>query len=385
MIGLTGPVQTAPLRPWLLGDPDLPPGRGGTPVTQLAVQLLQRGHRVVLVTLDERMSQRRVWKEGPLTLDIAPFRLRRRARDVFRQERFAIKTALESHEVDLVHAHWTYEYALGALAARKPTLVTMRDWPPTILRYEFDAYHLVRLMMAARVVTRARYMSVTSPYMQVRLQRVTKLPIPIIPNALTSDIFYDQSRTADLIKPTLLAVNARFNRRKNVSRLLEAFQLVRTSIPHAVLILVGNDYGQSGVAARWASRRGLDVGVTFVGPQSHTDVLARMRSADLFVHPALEESFGMVLVEAMAQGTPIVGGRRSGAVPWVLDHGRAGDLVDVSDSKALAHAICESLADPARWKDMSNRGKRHAFDSFNLDSVVDQYIDVYEKIMEGLL
>lgn len=85
------------------------------------------------------------------------------------------------------------------------------------------------------------------------------------------------------------------------------------------------------------------------------DLLARYRRAHLFVHVALTEAFGQVLVEAMASGTPIIA-TAVGGVPDVLEHGRAGRLVPPSNAPALADAIV-ALADDRGARDgLARRG-----------------------------
>lgn len=73
-----------------------------------------------------------------------------------------------------------------------------------------------------------------------------------------------------------------------------------------------------------------------------------MDRADIFVAPTLEESFGMTVLESMARGLPIVAGRSSGAVPWLLDFGTAGELVDVRRSDEIASAIVRMARAPER-------------------------------------
>jgi glycosyltransferase involved in cell wall biosynthesis len=120
--------------------------------------------------------------------------------------------------------------------------------------------------------------------------------------------------------------------------------------------------------------------VAFLGPLDRSAVVALLDGADLLAHPSLEESFGNTLIEAMARGTPVLGGFRSGAVPWVLDEGRAGVLCDVRDAEALAAAAHEVLSDPARWRALSAAGLDRVRGAFTLSRVADAYLTEYERI-----
>lgn len=383
-VALCGPLPVASLQPWLEvpADRPLPRGSWGTPVAQLARAYLRAGEELVVVTLSADVTEEVVLRGPLLELRVRPSRQHHRARDGFRAERRHVAAALRSAEVDIAHAHWSYEYALGALDSRTPTLVTVRDWAPTMLRMMPDPYRAVRLLLNLEVLARARHLTVTSPYMRDRLRRWGRRDVPVIPNALDDDAFVraDEITTAGRA-PMVLAANNGVGRRKNAATLLEAFPAVRRAVPDMRLQLVGDGYEPDGEAARLAGGP-LD-GVEFAGALDHESLLRRMGEAQVFVHPSREESFGMVLVEAMSQGTPVVAGRRSGAVPWVLDEGRAGVLTDITDPQALAGALSALLSDAARREAVARAGHARAWSSFRLSGVVGRYRDCYQAVLQA--
>jgi L-malate glycosyltransferase len=95
----------------------------------------------------------------------------------------------------------------------------------------------------------------------------------------------------------------------------------------------------------------------------------------VLLHPALEESFGAVVAEAMAVGLPVVAGVRSGAVPWVA--GDAGQLVDVADPDAIAGALLGLFESPQRMSRMAERGQAQASSRFGAKAVSALYEDAY--------
>jgi L-malate glycosyltransferase len=383
-ICLAGPVRIGDLAPWLdVGDGgagDLPPGLGQTPVTMLARGLLRRGVSLTIATLDLTVD-REVVLEGPaLRLCVQPFRDRHRGRDAYRVERRLLVETLRREAPDLVHAHWSYEYALAGLRSGAPTLVTVHDWAPTILRWMPDPYRAVRLGMYVAATARARYFTAVSPYMAAKVRRWRRVGVQVVPNALEDGAFDDRDRELQRDAPVLVAINDGFVPWKNVGRLLQAYRLARATRPGARLVLVGNGYGPDGDAEQWAAARGLTSGVEFRGPVPYEQIRELLAGADLLVHPSLEESFGMVLLEAMAQRVPVIGGARSGAVPWVLDHGGAGVLTDITSPSAIAAAITGLLDDPARWSALSRAGYDRAWNEFRLDRVVDGYLRAYDRV-----
>ena len=94
--------------------------------------------------------------------------------------------------------------------------------------------------------------------------------------------------------------------------------------PNARISLVGPGLGKDEAANKWAVKHNLENGVEFVGLQPHPEMLNLLREkADCFVHATLEESFCMTVLEAMAQGIPVVALPDSGAVPLADEAGAA--------------------------------------------------------------
>lgn len=386
-IGLCGPVAIPALARWLEpqapGSPARPPGFGGQPVTQLAAALLDRGHQVVIATLDPTVEGECLLEGPRLRIAVGHYRHRHRARDAFRAERAHVAGVLRREQPDVVHAHWTYEFALGALATGLPTLVTVRDWAPAILRWHPHPYRAVRLLMNIVTLRKGRYFTATSPYIRDRLRRFGVRNIALIPNALPDERFRCREPTYNRAAPELIAMNNGFTRWKNVTALLRAFPLVRRRLPRATLRLVGSDFEHDGPAHRWALEHRLDAGVLFDGQVDNRETITLLRSADLFVHPSLEESFGLVLVEAMSTGLPVVGGRRSGAVPWVLGQGSAGVLADVTCPRSIATAALSVLESPQRWQQYSVGGFERARTEYRLSKVVSDYLACYDSVLQG--
>jgi L-malate glycosyltransferase len=386
-IALAGPIRVADLAPWLdlPDEADAPTGLGGTPVTLLARGLLRRGYALTIISLDLAVTDEVILSGPRLRVCIGHFRARHRGRDGYRHERRYLTGALRRERPSLVHAHWTYEYALAALSSGAPTLVTMHDWAPTILRIMPDPYRAVRLVMNARALAAAKHLTAVSPYLAQRVRRWRRPLLGVVPNGVEDEAFLTAERVQRADDPVLVAVNDGFTARKNVGTLLKGHRLLRTSYPAARLLLVGTDYEQGGLADRWARQQRLSEGVEFHGPVPYLRVRQLLREADVFVHPSIEESFGLVLLEAMAQRLPVVAGARSGAVPWVLANGRAGQLTDITQPAQIASAVRGLVEDGGRYQAVARAGYEHAWKHFRMDRVVDGYLEVYERVRPGIV
>lgn len=358
-------------------------GLGASPVNALVSALLRRQIEVELVTLTPEVAGLEHLSGPGLEVRIGPYRSRprHRARDFYALERRALSEMLAMTAGDVVHAHWTYEFALPCETERRPVLVTAHDAPLTILRLTHDKYRLARTALAYRVRLGIRTLSVVSPYLADRWRREMgyRRPIHVVPNiaaALPPASLLTAGRSTSPGRPIILDVSDH-GTRKNVSTLIRAFGQVRAQHPDAVLRLIGPGLGPGGELARWADVNGLAASVEFIGPVDHTAIVGYLAEATIFAHAALEEAHPMSVCEAMHAGLPVVGGRNSGGVPWTLDAGRCGILVDVRDPRAIAGGIARLLADKNLARGLGAAARSRAATAFGADAVAHGYLEAY--------
>ena len=382
-VGIAAPIYLPLLSDYLdNADAIEVEGMGGFSVTYLVRTLLSLGVKVSIYTLDPRQTKPLLIEGSRLKVYCGHFRTHGRMKDLMRLERKQIEGFMDVDDPDLIHAHWTYEYAWAAVASGKPNLITVRDWSPAILSYHKDLYRLGRFLMDRVVMRKGGNFSVNSPYLYDKVRRVTKRKVLLTPNAIPAEWFLecDKKRSSTF---EIVSINNGFRGRKNVARLIEAFALVRKEFSDARLSLIGDAYQLGGEAYLWAQERDLLQNILFKGMLSNSEIMDRLDVSDLLVHPALEESFGMTLVEAMARKVPVIGGQSSGAVPWVLNQGRAGKLVDVTDPISITAGILAIGRNEALWARYSTSGYQHAKDVFHATTVSEQLIELYHHISQN--
>ncbi len=156
---------------------------------------------------------------------------------------------------------------------------------------------------------------------------------------------------------TILCV-ARQYRRKHVADLLRAMPLVRRAVPQARALIVGDGPEHANLRRLWAEL-GLGESVRLLGEVPDDDEVARLyRQADVFCLPSIQEGFGIVFLEAMASGLPVVA-TTAAAIPEVVPQGQAGLLVPPGNVEALAAALVELLRDPGRRAACAAFGQEH--------------------------
>ena len=155
--------------------------------------------------------------------------------------------------------------------------------------------------------------------------------------------------------PTILCV-ARMYPRKHIGDLLEAAALLRDRIPGARVRIVGKGPEWEHVV-RLHAALGLGQTVTLLGDVSRERLAEEYVSANLFCLPSVQESLGIVLLEAMAAGLPVVA-CRAAAIPEVVEDGVTGVLAPPRDPAGLAAALEALIADPGRARAMGEAGRR---------------------------
>lgn len=385
-VALVGPCSPADVT-GLLGASDVEaalalPGYRGIPVSELAKGLVEAGHQVTVVTTDSAISAPAKEFAGP-RFRLVVLRSRSRPRDYLRDfysvERRGIAGILREAAPDIVHAHWTYEFELAAQDSGLPHVTTAHDAPFTILKQMRDPYRAARLLVALRARPGIQTLSAVAPYLAKRWRRQMRYgkPIAVIPNSIPTDALPARRHPAD--HPVVLEVSDA-GRRKNIPTLIMAHSSVRRTVTDSELRLVGPGLGPDEAAAQWAIERGLAAGVTFVGKLSRPQLAQEYSRAWLFAHSSYEEACPMTLLEAHGARLPIVGGVNSGGVPYVLDNGRAGWLVDVGDREALAGKIAGLLANgpPSPLPGAHS----YAVREFSPRAVVAAFLGLYERSAE---
>ena len=357
-------------------------GYRGVPVSLLAEAIHKLGHEVFIVTSASIPADSRQKFVGE-KIELRVISQRPRARDLafsfFKKERNLLLHELSDIDCDIIHAHWTYEFALAALATGKPVLVTAHDAPLTIFRYLFDPYRFFRLLMACLTRSKIQYLSTVSPYLLSRWKKEMfwRKVTPVIPNiapfTIATDVEYHETATR------VLTISDG-GKRKNVKTLLKAWPSVLEQNPNVRLELVGHGLGSNDDLAIWAAKNHFDQSVIWHGYLEREQISNLLAITDVLVHPSLEEAQPMVPLEAMCFGIPIIGGVNSGGVPWTVKE--AGILVNVRSSKEIAGAINRLLVDKNLRQKLGARGQVRVKREFSPEAVAKQYMNYYKSILE---
>jgi len=206
----------------------------------------------------------------------------------------------------------------------------------------------------------------------------------IIPNGIDVQAFSGPSVTPIEKymdgRPNILFVG-RMEKRKGFRYLMRAFPYIVEAVPDARLIVAGAfEKEDKEPFVRYARMHGLS-SVKFVGRVTEEELPRYYKTCDVFCAPSTGfESFGIVLLEAMAAGKPIVASNIRG-YRSVMEDGQEGLLVEPEDEHAIADAVIRLLRNPGLRQEIGQRGQRKAL-RYDWSLVARQVLDVYEELIK---
>jgi hypothetical protein len=281
-----------------------------------------------------------------------------RAREAWRVPRAvgALRGAIRAHRADVVFAHTTKAHVYGGAAAAlegRPYLWWQHKVPGQEPLLDAVADRIAASVVICSSEWTAAGQRARTPAADVRTVHPGTVLPPAVEDAGGSEV----------------VLAARLQRWKRVELLLRAAPHVLRRVPDARFTVLGGadpaiDPGYPEELEALAAQLGVTAAVTFAGHVP--DGAERIGRAALLAHAAEEEPFGLVLLEALARGRPVVAPRTGGAAEIVRD-GVDGLLVDVADPQAFAGAIAGLLEDPARREAMGRAGRERVTERFTVE------------------
>jgi glycosyltransferase involved in cell wall biosynthesis len=388
-IGIAGPMDVRMLADLFPSVSNIPKTYSFPLIGQIAREFYNRGHELVLFALSSEVVRTERIDGERIRVYICP---KRRPRlemlDFFRAERRALCDAMRTSGCDVIHAHWTYEFGSAAAESGLPHVVTAHDVPMVVLRFARHPYWMEKPWLAVKALRRAQCVTAVSPYVAQQLQRFLRpqKDVLVIPNGVPPDVFGLGARRARRRGGPIVfaSVLNGWGPRKNAKTLIKAFALFRKTQSEAVqLRMFGDGFEKGGPAERWAGERHLDSGIDFIGPLPHSEVLRQLADeVDVLVHPSLEEACCMAVIEAMAIGLPVIGGKAAGGIPWMLDSGHAGLLVNVKSPSSIASGMRTLIEDIQLRTALAQSGRRKALSEYRLESVVVPYENLLARVAQ---
>ncbi|MFA9517436.1 glycosyltransferase [Halopenitus sp. H-Gu1] len=285
---------------------------------------------------------------------------------------------------DVVHFHLPDPLTVSS------QIIGGRSDPKTIATYHNDIARQERFLSAYRpildrflsnldriLVTSPRLRD-NSPILKPYKEKCSVVPLSIDIGKIESHDVNQFDLPVKHTRPTILFVG-RLVYYKGLKYLIDAMSDV-----DADLLIAGTGPLRSDLEDR-TKQKGVDSKVKFLGYVDEKVLHSYYHDADLFVLPSVarSEGFGIVQLEAMAHGTPIVNTDLPTGVPWVSRDGETGVTVPPRDSVALAASINELLGDPRLRKEYAENARIRVREKFSRNRMVEQTLQEYEEITKS--
>ncbi len=291
-----------------------------------------------------------------------------------------VKRLSKVFRYDVVHAHGVYPDGFAAVligrVLRKPVVVTVHASNLDKLARA----SLGRIVFVRFALRNATLVISVSKKLRLRVVRygAAESEVRVIPNGVDLGKFKPPLATSKHALANILFVG-HLVKRKGVPYLFNALRALSDQGCDSWELNIIGDGRERTTLVRQVKDLKLAEKVHFLGALSSRKVAEEMRRCDLLVLPSFDESFGVVVIEAMACGKPVVASRSGGPEEIVTQD--TGVLVGVKDQVSLANGLREVLANQERYD--SKKISAYARSRFSFDTVVPQILRVYDEVCQA--
>ena len=299
---------------------------------------------------------------------------------LLRSARSAVAAAAAAFMPDVLHVHWWFPGGLAvwpAVVGRAPWVLTSHGTDLFLL----DRFRAARLIAGPMFRSAGQVTVISEPL----VHRVVTLGVPrsritVVPMPLDDGIALAPVPGASV---TRLLFVGRLVERKGAEFTLRALAALRAARRSATLAIVGDGPERSSLETL-ARKLGVVDAVTFTGLLPPDEVGGWYARSDVLLLPAVtdwkgeQEGFGMVLVEAMRAGLPVVASR-SGGITDVVRDGETGLLVPERDASAVTAAITRLIDSPALARRLGDAGQAAVRERFAPDAIARVFDGVYRR------
>ncbi|KZZ86389.1 N-acetyl-alpha-D-glucosaminyl L-malate synthase BshA [Bacillus sp. SJS] len=362
-------------------------GGSGVVATELGKLLAEKGHEIHFITSSipfrlnkvysniyfhgVEVNQYSVFKNPPYDLALSS----------------KMAEVAEREKLDILHVHYAIPHAICAFLAKQMTgdhlkiVTTLHGTDITVLGSDPSMAQLIRFGIEAS----DRVTAVSNALVQQTYDLIApKQHIETVYNFIDDRVYYKKDaahlkgdyKIKDHERVIIHVSN--FRQVKRVKDIVKTFALIADQVS-SKLLLVGDGPEMSSVCELVHSM-GLREKVLFLGKQENLDELYSISDIKLLMSE--KESFGLVLLEAMACGVPCIG-TNIGGIPEVISDGENGFIVEVGDIEKAAEKAVALLSSQDLHSRFSEQAMTAARENFKTDQIVEQYEDIYYGLLQG--
>lgn len=293
---------------------------------------------------------------------------------------FRIKRFLKQNEFDVLNAH-EIDFAYYGLEMKHKLLFTLHGFNWEEKKYMakhkqpfYDFFYVKRLY---NTLKKLKYVVSINPYGKELFEHKTNATIFDICNPIPDELFTIANGQQE--KRMLCIGN--ISRMKNLLSLIKAITLVKREIKDVKLVIAGKieDKEYFNQITAYIDKYNLKRNVEYLGIIAGKQKLEELSKMNFLISTSLNEHAPMVISEAFAAGRPVIASN-VGGIPYMVDDGKNGFLIDPTNEQDIADRILHLLENPEQAKAMGSIGKKHAKKHHSLKTVVQRYKSAYDEV-----
>jgi len=292
-------------------------------------------------------------------------------------------SVIDREKLDVLHVHYAMPHAISAILARDiakhpvKIVTTLHGTDISVLSFDPTFKKMIKHgIEQSDIVTAVSYSLVE----QTKKSLGTNKDISVIHNFVNEKTYFKKDHPVlkehyEIAQDEKVIIHiSNFRKVKRIDDIIKTFHLIQKQVK-AKLLLVG-DGPECPAIYELVKEMQLEDQVLFLGKQKKISELLSI--ADLKLLLSDKESFGLVLLEAMACGVPCIG-TNIGGIPEVIEHDQTGYLVDLGDVKQASHFAINLLTNDQLHQQFSKTAINHVHERFHSQKIVDQYITCYKN------
>ncbi|WCN36679.1 N-acetyl-alpha-D-glucosaminyl L-malate synthase BshA [Aneurinibacillus uraniidurans] len=360
-------------------------GGSGILATELGKLLAERGHIVHFITSGMPFRLGKYYRNIYFhEVDVSSY-------SVFQYPPYDLTLASRMAEVakmeklDLLHVHYAVPHAISAYLAKQmvgdqlKVVTTLHGTDITVLGYDHTLKDMIRFGIEHSDAVTAVSNSLIK---QTREVLQVEKPIDLVYNFIDKREYYprDMCEVRNEYAPNGEKVFIHISNFRSVKRpedVIHTFHRIRKRIP-AKLLMIGEG-PELPVVRNLSDTLGLHEDVIYLGKQE--DIACVLSMADVLLLPSAQESFGLVALEAMACGKPVISSNAGGLPEVVLD-GETGFVLPIGDVDGMAARAIQLVSDPGMYEKFARQSIERAYHTFCHTTITEQYEAIYRRVLK---
>ena len=343
------------------------------------------GIELHIVTHTDEIEEDKIIKANGITYHYLKCPKRLRAATLFQFDRHRLHKKFNEIKPDIINAHHTDEFAYSAVTSKFPSVITVHGIfsellklsPSKLLNRDHVTSYIERI-----VLKRAKDIISTSPYVEEVIRHMTKANLHFIENSVNPALFEinnSQDHSNEILYIGVIHPN------KGVLDLVKSITLIMKSIPGVKLTLIGSISSHApGFFQKlklYIKEQGIEENIEFLVFVDEDIKLKYLSKSSILVLPSKQETFSVVVAEAMAAGLPVVASR-VGGVPYTAIEDKSALFFESGNIEELAEKSIALLKDKETRLEMGRFAKEEALRRFHPKLIAEQTKSICENILD---